>query len=114
MFHKDDLKVGYVLQERSGVKLMVLPYKDGICAVDMNGCWNVPDDYNNDLTSADGLEGNDIVKVYGLADRASESREISIRFRSILWERKEEPLEITIDEIAKWKGVPSERIRIKE
>jgi hypothetical protein len=31
-----------------------------------------------------------------------------------MWQRKEEPLEITIDEIAKWKGVPADRIRIKK
>ena len=116
MFTKDDLKTGMVVEMKCGRQYMVMlntPYEDAL--IDRNGFLKLSD-YNNDLKMKDiHAECWDIVKVFKPLENAPGAMAFENWHTSeTLWEREEPPIEITIDEMAKWKGVPSEGIRIKE
>lgn len=110
MFTKDDLKVGYVVEDSNKRLTMVADSDDGkylferVVKID-----DLNDDFKNKTRCLIFIN-----KVYGFPENKNNFLKITIDGRPLLWERKEEPLEISIDEIAKWKGVPSDRIRIKE
>lgn len=112
MFTKDDLKVGQLMELRGGKKAIVMPYINGLCFVDENGFWCEPNEYNNEMLAVN--KEYDIMAVFGLAEKASEAMMFSTRFRSLLWQREESPVELTIEEIAKKFGVEAGRVRIKE
>lgn len=106
---KEDLKVGYVVETRNGELNIVMPYKDGTCIVDEDGYWLGLESYNENLAMGD--KALDIVKVYGLSIYPGNSASASTKFRELLWERKE-IAEVTLQEIADWKGVSVENVRI--
>lgn len=114
VFAKDDLRVGYVVEHCNGMLAIISENQHGLFALTDRCMFTPLSELNGDLTNDHNSGNFGINKVYGFSESYFDSLEISTKLRPLLWERKEEPLEITIDEIAKWKGVPSDRIRIKE
>jgi hypothetical protein len=114
MFTKDDLKVGYVTKNRMGEFEMVVNTQSGLGLVGGKYTGYL-EPFGDDLLY-DGKNGSkfDIMEVYGYADGLFNATDTNSSRRELLWQRKESPIEITIEEIAKWKGVESDRIRIKE
>jgi len=114
MFTKDDLKVGYVIKQRCGeLAIIAMIDPQGKSYVRKCGGWLEIEKYDECLTFKSDSD-LDIMKVYGYAYMPKRAIEISTDNRKLLWERKESPIEITIEEIAKKFGVDSDRIRIKE
>jgi hypothetical protein len=109
---KDDLKVGYVVEQRDGVLRMVMPHERELLFAKGDARIGLSN-YNDDLTCI-RISCFDIVRVYGYTTRESKTLLVEKENRPLLWERKEEPIEITIEEIAKLKGVSADRIRIKD
>ena len=112
-FTKDDLKVGYVVETKGGELKMVMEVQKGLVLAANGACINL-DNYSEELTNIQQFTQYDIVKVYGFTAWSAQALRVSASDRYIIWERKEEPIEITIEEIAKLKGVSADRIRIKE
>jgi hypothetical protein len=112
MFTKDDLKTGMVVEMRGyGKFLVVLGTPLGDYLINDKEQQNLSS-YGNDLKIL-GSSGCEITAVY------EPVRDYTMRFgrwgeMKLIWERKEKPIEITIEEIAKLKGVSPDRIRIKE
>lgn len=115
-FGKPDLKTGWRVFTRGGDELVVMKGTErGDIAVSVNHRlrWYDLDNYKDDLTM-DIHKNLDIVSVYApeyTFDMLSNFDEE--RFK-LVWKREEEPIEITIGEIAEIKGVSPERIRIRE
>jgi hypothetical protein len=115
MFTKDDIKGGYLVECRCGELNLIMPVNYDLVLAAEDNTWGTFKQYDNDLICTTAPSGKrDIMKVWGFTHNETEVLKFKPDGRKLLWERKEEPLDITIDEIAKWKGVPSERIRIKE
>lgn len=110
---KDDLKVGYVVERRDGALKMVMPTSDGTVFYG-DGTYHREDAFNSDMINIYGTYKFDIVRVWGYTSDLSDTLIVTTKNRPLLWERKEEPIEITMQEIADWKGKPVSEIRIKE
>ena len=117
-FTKDDLKVGYVVEQRNGDLLMVMQTADGGVVTVNDAGFNWITEYDAKLKLdylADG--GADIVKIYGLSGCGGFAHKLSTEYRKLLWERKPEIHELTAEEaykiIAEKKGVPVESLRVK-
>lgn len=116
-FTKQDLKTGMMVQVRNGTRYVVMldtPIKSVL--VREHGYFLHLKNYRDDLTShirgTDDFE-YDIVKIY--KPRYASDMLIENWGKQILaWTRQEDPIEITIEEIAKMKGVDPSRIRIKD
>lgn len=108
-FTKNDLKVGYVLEQRNGVMVMVMDTRNvGRAYVEEDGSmWIEESKYGDDLVYKSPYVGSlpelDIVAVYGFCDNPRYSREASTRGRELLWDR-EEAKKMTVEEIEKELG----------
>ena len=111
-FGKSDLKVGQKVRYRNGGEHIVLRRDDEMVFTSFDGSYMHGSDYAEDLTVLDGMSSFDIVEVLE-PEFLHRALVHDCEFISI-WKREEEPIEITIEEIADWKGVSPERIRIKE
>lgn len=114
MFCKDDLKDGYVVELRNGEFLMVLEMECGkkVITKDTLGHSEL-NSYGDDLTRK-GYERLDIIRVYGYSRLGYCARKLTGEDRKLLWERKPEIKEVTMQEIANWKGCSVETLRVKK
>lgn len=114
-FGKPDLKTGWRVFTRNFLEYVVIKDtaetegtfaalgREGGCPI---AC------YKNDLTT--NLSKLDIVAVYEPTSKEFILADFDEEHFKLVWKREEEPIEITIKEIADWKGVSPERIRIRE
>jgi hypothetical protein len=109
---KEDLKVGYVVETRSEEFRMIIETGEGIVLAANGSCINI-DKYTNGLANS-AFSKHDVVRVYGLTNWPTQALRLSACGRPLLWERKPEFTEVTLEEIANWKGVPVENVRVKE
>jgi len=111
-FGKSDLQSGMRVRYRNGDERIVLKNDDEMVFTDFDGMYCSGKNYAEDLTMLNGTEELDIAEVLE-PKHLNEALTQDCELISI-WKREEEPIEITIAEIADWKGVSPERIRIKE
>ena len=114
-FGKSDLKTGWRVFARNFLEYVVIKDtaetegtfaalgREGGCPI---AC------YKNDLTT--NLSELDIVAVYEPTSEEFILADFNEEHFKLVWKREEEPIEITIAEIADWKGVSPERVRIRE
>lgn len=115
MFAKKDLKVGYVVEFRSGKIKMIVDTQIGLVAASDNAPYDPIKSLTDNLKPNWSVENKfDVMKVYGFAETPSGALKISTSNRPLLWERKESPIEITLQEIADWKKTTVDLVRIKE
>lgn len=117
-FGKSDLKTGMQVRTNAGGLYMVLENidtkvygKQQFILANFEGGFLCGSDYDDELKHVDHSK-YDIAKVYDVP--ATRSILEPLRYAAPIWKREEEPIEITIKEIADWKGVSPERIKIKE
>lgn len=110
-FGKSDLQTGMRVRYRSGKERIVLKNDDEMVFTSVDGRYAPGSDFNDDLTCI-GCPSMDIMEVLKpIALRKALEHDCEL---ISVWKREEEPIEITIEEIAKLKGVSPERIRIKK
>lgn len=119
-FRKSDLQSGMQVRTNEGDLYMVLENidtktisygKQQFILANFRGGFLCGSDYNDELNHIDHNR-YDIVEVYDVPAPGAILK--PLRYAAPIWKREEEPIEITIAEIADWKGVSPERIRIKE
>lgn len=117
-FGKSALKTGMQVRNNAGGLYMVLENidtkvygKQQFILANFEGGFLCGSDYDDELKHVDHSK-YDIAKVYDVPVTASILK--PLRCAAPIWKRDEEPIEITIKEIADWKGVSPERIKIKE
>ena len=116
---KSDLKTGMVVETARGEKYLVMlnPDCEGRDLISFDRGYMPLSKYENDLTYINEPEW-DIVKVYTLgtsiyyilATNANHNRKLVY---NLIWERKENPVEMTIEEIEKKLGIKNLKI-VKE
>jgi len=116
---KSELRSGMMVKTRNGQRAIVMlntPNGDAIVGGEgnyNNYTWQYLSSYNEDLTcKIPGCEISDIVKVYRFQSNmkgASFDRPES----DVIWERKE-PIELTMDEIARKFNIPVSQLKIKK
>lgn len=112
-FGKSDLQSGMRVRYRNGGERIVLRSDDEMAFTSFGGMCMDGSDYAEDLTALNEIGAEfDIVEVLK-PKHLNEALMQSCELISI-WKREEELIEITIEEIAEFKGVSPERIRIKE
>ena len=110
-FTKDDLKVGYVVKTREYRLYMVMPDENDNLVIIREGHTGEPvsnyrRDFIHNLSDRfDCVRGMDIAEVYGRHKFRYHGLDISTENRPLLWKR-EEPKEMTIEEIEKALGYP--------
>jgi hypothetical protein len=110
-FTKADLKVGYVVKTRSGTLYMVMPEKDDNLILVREGRHGepvnnyLPDLMHNLSSRFDCIQTLDIMEVYGRPALKYHALDISTERRPLLWKR-EEPKEMTLEEVEKALGYP--------
>lgn len=110
-FTKDDLKVGYVVKTRNDGLYMIMPANDDSLTMIREGRHGEP--VNNYLPNLihnlssrfDCVQTLDIVEVYGRPAIKYHALDISTEYRPLLWKR-EEPKEMTLEEVEKALGYP--------
>ncbi len=107
---KSDLKTGMWVENRNGaIAIVLLNTKDGDIFSGTN-VWGPLKDYNDGLSCTCGSDF-DIIRIYQpKSNYGYYNYEKHERLR-LIWERKE-PVTVTLEEIAKWKGVDVDNIRI--
>ncbi len=117
-FGKADLKTGMQVRTNAGELYMVLENidtgfygKQQFILADFRGGFLCGSDYDDELNHVDHSK-YDIVEVYDVPAPGAILK--PLRYAAPIWKREEKPIEITIEEIADWKGVSPERIRIKK
>lgn len=100
---KSDLKIGYLVECRNGVKKMLMPNEYRTVLVSKDGFYYDLNSLKDDLTT-DFDEDFDIMKVYGLSKFSTEVLTFDIDHRDLLWEREKSKKEMTISEIEKELG----------
>lgn len=88
-FTLDDLKVGYLVELRSGTICMVMESADMSILIDEKGTCISLDGYNNNLKHVNENINFDIIKVYGFSKHETSTLKFFIEDRKLLWERKE-------------------------
>ena len=91
-FTKDDLKVGYVVENGEGTPLMVAESHDGKFLIRSDGDWMSLKTITTDM-KFDGLRWYNIQKVFGFNKFPRDTLNISYCDRELLWERKKENTE---------------------
>ena len=117
-FGKSDLKTGMQVRTNAGRLYMVLENidtkvygKQQFILANFEGGFLCGSDYDDELKHVDCIKC-DIAEVYDVP--ATRSILEPLRYAAPIWKREGEPIEITIKEIADWKGVSPKRIKIKE
>jgi hypothetical protein len=114
---KSDLRSGMVVVTRKGtIGIVLLGTTNGNiiggCGKG-NGSWKPFDSITDDLCETAGFRQYDIVKVYNaLANRWFGS--VDLTQLDLIWERDEEPVELTIEQIAEKFGIDPGLVRIKK
>ena len=114
-FWKSDLKTGWRVFTRCDYEYVVIKDNaktEGVLAALGREGGSLIECYKNDLTTA--ISGLDIVAVYEPTSEEYMLADFDEEHFKLVWKREEEPIEVTIKEIANWKGVSPERIRISE
>ena len=117
---KSQLKTGHLLELENGEFVTVIKsslFSGGIVKDIESGSWDYLDIYNNDMINESEHGHASIIKVYKPAHPGFLGVKPSsdgIRRHTLIWERPEEIIELTIDEIAEWKGVDPSKIKIKK
>ena len=113
-FTKADLKVGYVVKTRArGLFMVAINADEKLVLADTDQRWVKYDDLNDDLTHGVGstifdntvCKNYDIVEVYGYSRYNRTTALVSTENRPLLWKR-EEPKEMTLEEVEKALGYP--------
>ena len=117
-FTKDDLKTGMTVKLRNGEEYLVIRdcvtdwdndnTKDFIVNKGRSASWNILEHYNDNMKSIKGIfnPGRDIMEVYSCAHAYSFTMLDNEDYRGkLLWSRKEEKRELTMDEIGKAFGL---------
>ena len=113
-FTKADLKVGYVVKTRAkGLFMVTRNDTDQLVMVGPYGGWMPLYAYNDDLTDSprtscfnpEANDAYDIVEVYGYSMMNGCTLKIETAHRKLLWKR-EEPKEMTLEEVEKALGYP--------
>ena len=113
---KSDLKTGMVVETAAGEKYLVMLNPDckGRDLISFEGGWMDLDSYDKNLKVICGKTRFDINKVYTLGmSIASLFLQHDIPKYDLIWERKENPVEMTIEEIEKKLGIKNLKI-VKE
>lgn len=117
-FGKSDLKTGRQVRTNAGGLYMVLENidtrgcgKQQFILANFEGGFLCGSDYDDELHHVDHSK-YDIAEVYDVPATGSILQ--PLRYAAPIWKREEEPIGVTIKEIADWKGVLPERIKIKE
>ena len=118
---KADLKSGMIVEFRNGKQDMVMLNPDckgrEFIGLNESGGGYMPlCEYDEDLTKINGNTAWDIVKVYSVGEKISSifsNEEYALRYKKLIWERKEKPVEMTIAEIEEKLGIKNLKI-IKE
>lgn len=107
---KDQLKTGMWIEDREGERATILlNTNDGDIASGEN-VWMPLSSLRDDLTALYGKD-SDVMKVFQPSSNMDYHCGQSMK---LIWERKPELTEVTMQEIANWKGVPVESVRVKE
>lgn len=111
---KKDLRSGMVVETREGEKGLILlnsPQGDviGGCGSTLN-IWESLKNYN-DYLKHDLFSGEDIMKIYTVEDNYNLGN-LDIE-SNLIWERKENNVELTLQEIADKFDIAVENLRIK-
>lgn len=100
----DYLKYGYVVKFENGEFAMFMPSQNG-------DCFNLEDDgccyYFENFDDKENLKVEDdncVIKIYGYTKFGSNSRELTIGNRPLIWKRPEEVKKMTVSEICKELG----------
>lgn len=113
-FTKKDLKVGYVVKTRArGLYMVAVNANEELVMANTSQGWMPLHGYNDDLTDSGRTslfvgtanENYDIVEVYGYSRNNCTTVSVSTENRTLLWKR-EEPKEMTLEEIEKALGYP--------
>lgn len=112
-FTKDYLKVGYVVKTRArGLYMVAVNANEELVMANTSQGWMPLHEYNDDLTDSGRTslfgtadENYDIVEVYGYSRKNHTTVSVSTEDRTLLWKR-EEPKEMTLEEIEKALGYP--------
>lgn len=102
-FTKDDLKVGMLVEIRSGQRAIVMPTKYGELYFMFRNDSAKLDMFDENLKCVTDLKHLDIVRVYNLPHGKTSYYDLYSSYRDLLWERKEIK-EMTIDEISEALG----------
>jgi len=118
-FKKKDLRSGYVVECRSGKRLLVaragmftqiLVFPEGNWWGYLKSGWTDILTYNTYAAHCGAYKGphpNDIMKVWGLIDNTEHYDEVfttKVEHRKLLWSREPEAKKMTVDEISKLLG----------
>lgn len=98
-----DLKPCMVVKRRDEELRIVTASTNGLLFT-YCGIWKDFSSYNDDMTYKDGFHDYDIMKVYGYSDLQYMAIDVTEKNRDLLWERIEEPEEMTLEEICKELG----------
>lgn len=117
-FGKADLKTGMQVRTNAGELYMILENIDAgyygkqkFILANFKEGFLCGSSYDDELKHV-GCSKYDIVEIYDVPATGSILKPLS--YAAPIWKREEEPIEITIKEIADWKDVSPERIRIRE
>ena len=115
VFSKSDLRNGDVLVKRDGCVEIAIP-EVGVRLTESNGYNNISDLGEDLKYSGFSLGGSDVIKVYRpkYPYQCSFKRSAFTEGELIFNRDAIEPVEVTLEEIAALKGVPVDRIRIKD
>lgn len=108
---KSDLRSGMILELRNGQLGILIQTRLGLL-IQFDNSWDSLEDYNLDLTAKIDRDC-DVFKVKQINSETFIIRKNLNRAKTI-WNREEQPIELTIDEIADKFGVDSSRIKIKK
>lgn len=95
---KEDLKPGYVVELRDKSYYICAQCKYGLTLNNVNGGFIPVSNYNEDLINGNE-PGCDIIRIWGFCETKSNANAISSRNRPLLWERKEETVIATDDDV---------------
>lgn len=112
---KSDLKTGMVVEVRNGEKYLVMLNPDCVDRdlISFSGGFMELSTYDDNLTDSSGDDDWDIVKVYRIGANICwilSNKDSAMQGAELIWERTEEPVEMTIAEIEKRLGVKNLKI----
>lgn len=118
--NKSDLKTGMVVEVKNGEKYLVMLNAENksMSLINFNGGFMSLDDYDESLNCVNGDDVDEwsVIKVYSLEKNISVIFSCTnrvIKNAKVLWERREEPVEMTVAEIEKKLGIKNLKI-VKE
>lgn len=95
---KEDLKPGYVVEFRNGRFFICAQYIGGLTLNAIEGTFCNIAELSRDLSYKE-CHDYDIIRVWGFSETQANAGDISSRNRPLLWERKEETVIATDDDV---------------